>query len=147
MSTEGKLHKAMMVLRILFAWFFIYAGLTKIFNPHYSAVSFLLGSKVFTPLYHWFASSTMIGFINFTSEWLILALGVFILFGFLPKWTAWVGFVLMFLFYFPKLNPFPFVQNGFLVNDDIFYAVVFLVLLYSGTYQRWNWKHLIGKKA
>ncbi len=110
-------------------WLFFYTGIMKILNPNWSAAGFLNGAKNFPDLYSWFAQPNVINQINFINEWALLLLGVSLILGVFVRWSAIPGVILMLLYYFAG-NVFPFVPNGFIVDDHIIYISV-LVLFFA----------------
>jgi thiosulfate dehydrogenase [quinone] large subunit len=114
------------VARIALGWIFFYAGLVKILDANWSAAGFLNNAKTFPELYAWFAGPNVIGVVNFINEWALLLLGASLILGLLVRWSAVPGAFLMLLYYFAG-NAFPFVSNGFIVDQHIIYIAMLIL--------------------
>ena len=116
------------LLRLSLGWLFLYAGISKIFNPAWSAAGYLHGAKTFTGLYEWLAQPGILPVVNVLNEWGALLLGVSLLLGIFVRLSTVLGAVLMLLYYIPILE-FPYVgEHAFLVDEHIVYALALLVL-------------------
>ena len=106
----------------------LYAGLTKILNPDWSAEGYLKGAQTFKNLYDWFLQPGKLPLINLINEWGLTLLGISLILGIFVRLSSVLGAVLMFLYYFPVLS-FPYIQpHSFIVDEHIIYAVVLLFL-------------------
>lgn len=123
------------LLRVVFGWFFFYAGITKVVNPDWTAQGYLMGAKTFTGLYQWLASPGMIGFTNFVNEWGLTLIGISLILGIGVRLSSILGAIMMLLYYFP-VSTFPYVANGFIVDTHIIYATALILLatLRAGRY-------------
>lgn len=113
----------LVLLRIATGWLMFYAGITKVFNPEWSAAGYLRGAKTFTGLYQWLASPANIGWVNAINEWGLTLLGISLILGIGVRLSGVLGALLMLLYYFPVLE-FPRVGHGYLVDEHIVYALV-----------------------
>lgn len=112
------------VLRLALGWYFIYAGISKIVNPAWSAAGFLNNASSLKPLYAWFASPANIGWVNLLNEWGLLFIGVGLVLGLWTRYASIAGIVLMILYYFPSLN-FPMVgEHAFIIDDHIIFIII-----------------------
>lgn len=118
---------SLFLLRISMGWLMLYAGITKVLNPAWSAEGYLKGTKTFTGLYGWFASPGILPAINFVNEWGLTLLGVSLILGIGVRLSSILGAVLMLLYYFPVLT-FPYVAHSYLVDEHIIYGFALLVL-------------------
>ena len=119
----------MTLLRVVLGVLFLYAGISKVMNPEWTAAGFLGGAETFSGLYAWFGSEANIVWVNFLNQWGQIAIGLGLITGFLTNIAAGAGILMMALYYFPDLK-FPFVgEHGFLVDDHIIYAVALYVLI------------------
>lgn len=116
------------VLRITTGWLFFYAGITKILNPEWTAAGYLKGAKTFPSLYQWLASDGMIGIINFLNEWGLTLIGAALVLGVFVRLSGILGAAMMFLYYFPVLEPGLAIAHGWLVDEHIIYAAGLLTL-------------------
>lgn len=117
---------SLFALRIALGWVMLYAGLTKVTNPAWTAEGYLKGAKTFPELYAWFASPGILPFINFINEWGLTLLGVSLILGLFVRLSSLFGALLMLLYYLPALT-FPFIKTtAFIVDEHIIYALVLL---------------------
>lgn len=122
-------------LRIGTGWLFLYAGLTKVLNPAWSAEGFLRGAKTFAGFYAWFLEPGMLQAINLINEWGLVLLGASLILGFFLRPSGLLGIVLMLLYYFAS-SAVPSVPNGFIVDEHIILILIlaFLVAVDAGSY-------------
>lgn len=115
-------------LRITMGWLFLYAGITKIIDPAWSAAGYLNGAKTFTGFYHSLLSPDLLPTVNFLNEWGLTLIGAALLVGIFARVSAVSGAVLMLLYYFPVLQ-FPYIGTySYLVDEHIIYAAALVVL-------------------
>jgi thiosulfate dehydrogenase [quinone] large subunit len=115
-------------LRVATGWMMLYAGITKIINPAWSAEGYLKGAKTFTGFYQWLAGPGILPAVNFVNEWGLTLLGVSLILGIGVRLSSVLGAVLMLLYYFPVLDfPYP-NTHSYLVDEHIIYALVLLLL-------------------
>jgi len=117
------------LLRILLGWFMFFAGLEKVLNPTWTAKDFLLHAQTFPQLYTWFAQPYNIIWIDPVNAWGITLVGVAFLLGIFVRPAAWVGALLMIMYYFPQVA-FPVVPHGYIVEEHLIYATAFLLVAY-----------------
>lgn len=116
------------LLRIGTGWMFLYAGITKIIDPTWTAAGYLQNAKTFTGLFQWLASSANIGWVNFLNEWGLTLIGASLILGVFVRISSIFGAVLMLLYYFPILDfPYP-NPHAFVVDEHIIYALALLAL-------------------
>lgn len=140
-------HSALL-LRVALGWIFLYAGVSKLLNPEWSAQAFLKGAKTFSGLYGWFALDQNIGWVNFLNEWGLTLVGVALILGVFMRLASWGGIALMLLYYFPQLK-FPYIgANSFIIDQHIIFIFVLAFLLNTYGHHRLNLKRLLpfGKK-
>ncbi|MDO8183376.1 MAG: DoxX family protein [bacterium] len=140
----SKLQKnSLALLRIAMGALFLYAGVSKLLNPAWSAAGFLKVATTFPQIYAWFALPANIGWVNLLNEWGLVLLGVSLIVGLWVRWSALLGIVLMALYYFPILN-FPYVgDHSFIVDEHIIYIASLLVLIFfkAGYYYGLDGRH------
>jgi len=128
MEKNKNIELAVFLLRVGMGWILTYAALDKLFNPEWSAKGYMMGAKTFTGFYHWLASGSNIGWVNFLNEWGVLLLGLALLFGIFTRWASWGGILLMLLYYLPILK-FPYAgEHALLVDEHVIYALAFFLL-------------------
>ena len=116
------------ILRIVMGWMYLYAGITHILDPKFSAAKYISGATSFVDLYQWFLSPQVLPVIDFMVKWGLTLLGASLILGLFVRISSYLGMLLMFLFYLPILN-FPMVgNNSYLVNQHIIYIASLLVL-------------------
>lgn len=106
----------------------LYAGVTKILNPSWTAESYMKGAKTLPELFNWFSQAQNIGWVNLVNEWGLALLGVSLILGIGVRLSASLGVILMFLYYLPILE-FPIVgEHSYIVDEHIIYAAALLFL-------------------
>jgi len=93
-SNYSKLQMTALVgLRLLIGWHFLYEGVVKLLNPNWSSMGYLMGSQGFLKgLFHGIGTSpTMVGILDFVTIWAMIVIGVTLIFGFLLKPAAFLG--------------------------------------------------------
>ena len=112
------------ILRISMGWLMLYAGLTKVFNPSWSAAGYLNNAKTFPEFFRWFASPEILPITNLINEWGLTLLGVSLILGIGVRLSSTFGVLLMLLYYFPALE-FPYAgANSYIIDDHIIYALI-----------------------
>jgi len=128
--------KWLSLLRIAMGWLFLYAGVTKVINPEWSAAGYAMSAKTFSGLYGWLASPANIEWINFLSQWGLTLIGASLILGIGVRLSSTLGAVLMLFFYFPILE-FPMAgEHSYIVDDHVIYALVlaFFAVVKAGRY-------------
>ncbi|OGY63015.1 MAG: hypothetical protein A2745_00025 [Candidatus Harrisonbacteria bacterium RIFCSPHIGHO2_01_FULL_44_13] len=117
-------------------WLMLYAGITKVLDPNWSAAGYLQGAKTFAGFYQWLTQPNILPAINFINEWGLTLLGVSLILGIFVRLSSVFGTVLMMLYYFPVLT-FPYIsQHSFIVDEHVIYALVliFFAAIGAGRY-------------
>jgi thiosulfate dehydrogenase [quinone] large subunit len=128
----------LLLLRLALGWVFLYAGLTKVLNPEWTAAGYLKGAKTFTDLYQWFAADANIGWVSFLNQWGQVLIGTAMILGIGVRIASWGGALMMLLYYFPVLV-FPKIgANSYLVDEHIIYALVLLAFGADGSKEMWG---------
>ncbi len=91
----------LVVLRIVIGWHFLYEGVTKIFNPNWSSIGFLLDSKgLFAGMFQAMAANPdLVNGIDFLNVWGLTAIGLGLITGLLTQIATLAGMVLMAFYY------------------------------------------------
>src|SRR3989338_2944417 len=125
-SMEHMQKLSLFLLRVSFGWMFLYAGITKILNPEWSAAGYLKGAKTFAGFYQWLAGPQVIPVVNFINEWGLALLGVSLIFGVFVRLSGILGAALMLMYYFPILQfPYP-NAHSYIVDEHIIYAAAWV---------------------
>lgn len=103
---------ALVGLRLLIGWHFLYEGIVKLLNPNWSSVGYLMGSQGwFEGLFRGIGgSATMVGIADFVTIWGMIFLGLALTFGFLLKPASIIGMILLGMFYL-AYPPFPGIES------------------------------------
>ncbi|MBU6141606.1 DoxX family membrane protein [Patescibacteria group bacterium] len=124
-------------LRVSLGAMFLYAGMTKLLDPTWSAAGYLLGAKSFTGFYQWLAQPGILPVVNFLNAWGLTLLGLALILGIGVRLASDLGAILMLLYYGALSFPFP-SATAFIIDDHIIYAIVLLYLAAVGAGQVWG---------
>jgi thiosulfate dehydrogenase [quinone] large subunit len=120
----------------------LYAGVTKIINPNWTAYGYLNGAKTFTGFYQWLTSPQLLPFVNLVNEWSLTLLGVSLILGLGVRLSSLLGAILMLLYYFPILDfPYP-NPHSYIVDEHIVYALVLLLFTTLSAGRVWGLDNL-----
>jgi thiosulfate dehydrogenase (quinone) large subunit len=88
-------------LRVLFGWYFLYEGITKIANPDWTSMGYLLDSKgTFASMFHSMASDPgLVAVVDWLNMWGLTLTGLGILLGLLTQLSTFLGMLLLVLYY------------------------------------------------
>jgi thiosulfate dehydrogenase [quinone] large subunit len=92
---------ALVIVRVLIGWHFLYEGLVKVINPNWSAASFLNAAQgPFANLFKSMASnSSVLDVINFCNQWGLVLIGLSLILGLLSRWACIGGMALLSMYY------------------------------------------------
>ncbi len=92
---------ALVIVRVLIGWHLLYEGLVKVFNPNWSAASFLNTAQgPFAELFKGMASNTtVLEVINFCNQWGLVLVGISLILGLLSRWACIGGMALLSMYY------------------------------------------------
>lgn len=134
----------LVILRVAIGWHFLYEGITKILNPNWSAVGYLLDAKgFFSFFYHGLAANPqLLSVCNFMNEWGLTLIGLGLIMGTFTKIATYSGMLLLVFYY---LSHPPFVgltyamptEGSYLFVDKVFIefcAMGVLALFPTGKY-------------
>lgn len=125
------------LLRVSLGWLFLYAGVTKIMNPEWSAAKYLNDATTFPQFYATLASPEYLEMVNLLNEWGLTLLGAALILGLFVRYTAPLAALMMILYYFPVLD-FPKVAHGYIVDDHLIYALALLTLMATDAGKYWG---------
>ncbi len=145
---------ALVTLRLLIGWHFLYEGLAKLVSPYWTSAGYLADSKWF--LHGTFlkiaASPTAVTAVDLINEWGLTLIGLGLLFGLLTRWAAWAGVVALALYYVAA-PPFagwtyavPSEGSYLVVNKILIELVALLVLLAFGAGKEWSLDGLFARR-
>jgi thiosulfate dehydrogenase [quinone] large subunit len=132
---------AVVVLRVLMGWHFLYEGLSKLTTPGWSASGYLTQSRgPFAGLFRWMAADpNVLANVNLLNKWGLTAIGLGLILGCFTRTAAAAGLVVILLFYL--CNP-PFVgyyysipaEGSYLVvNKNLVEAAALVVVMVTGS--------------
>ncbi len=156
----GQLHYSnrqialLVVLRILIGWHFLYEGLSKLLNPDWSSVAFLLDSKGFLSSFFYSLASNpeILRIVDFLNVWGLILIGLGLILGLFSRISIIAGIALLGTYY---LSHPPFVGYTFSVpsegsylwiNKNLIEMAALAVLLVFPTWQRIGIDRLIFKR-
>lgn len=113
---------ALVLLRVLIGWHFLYEGLVKVYLPGWSAKSYLLGAVgPFKPFFESLAlNETLLEAVNLMNVWGLLLIGLSLIIGLMNRWTCLGGMVLLMMYYlcyppFTGLDPPGLAEGNYLI--------------------------------
>ncbi len=114
---------ALVILRVLIGWHFLYEGVAKLMKGNWSAAGYLSQSRGFmAPVYQWIADTpSVLAVVNQMNIWGLIAIGLGLMLGCLTRWAAYAGILLIMLYYFA--NP-PFVGYYYSIPMEGNYLIV-----------------------
>jgi thiosulfate dehydrogenase (quinone) large subunit len=91
----------LVTLRVLIGWYFLYEGLTKLVNPDWSCVGYLLDSQgPFAGMFTAMAGNmTVVTVVNWLNIWGLTLIGLGLLLGLLTQLSLVFGIVLLIMYY------------------------------------------------
>jgi thiosulfate dehydrogenase [quinone] large subunit len=91
----------LVTLRVLFGWYFLYEGITKIANPDWTSMGYLLDSKgAFAGMFHSMASNIgLVAVVDWMNMWGLTLIGLGLLLGLLTQLSMFLGILLLVLYY------------------------------------------------
>ncbi|HEC42574.1 MAG TPA: DoxX family protein [Bacteroides sp.] len=92
---------ALVIVRVLIGWHFLYEGLVKVVNPNWSAASFLKAAQgPFADMFKSMASNdATLDLINFGNQWGLVLVGLSLIIGLLNRWACLGGMLLLLMYY------------------------------------------------
>jgi thiosulfate dehydrogenase [quinone] large subunit len=91
----------LVILRLVIGWHFLYEGISKLLNPNWSSIGFLLDSK--GPLGGMFQAMAgnpdLVNLIDFSNAWGLTAIGLGLITGLLSQIASLAGMVLLAFYY------------------------------------------------
>ena len=123
---------AILFFRIAMGWTFLYAGLSQVLNPNFSAAGFLSHTKTFHALFIWLSQPNIVPIISFLVEWGHVLIGLSLVAGCLVRFSIPWAIFLFVAYYLAHLD-FPYVENhsNFIVDFHLVYAGILYYLVKS----------------
>jgi len=144
-TTNGNLTRvqtaAIVVMRVIIGWHFLYEGLAKLMKPGWSAAGFLLQSRgPFADLFHCMAADPeRLAVINQMNMWGLTAIGLGLVLGCFTRLASAAGILIILLFYlcnppFPGyFYSIPMEGSYVVVNKNLVELAALVVVLVTGS--------------
>ncbi len=124
---------ALVTLRILIGWHFLYEGLTKLVDPYWSSALYLLDSQ-WSFFLSIVANPLLLSLVDFLNIWGLILIGACLIAGLLTRTMTIAGIFLLFLYYISNppfiglVSPIPAEGNYLIVNKTLIELVALFVL-------------------
>jgi len=144
---------SLVALRLLLGWHFLYEGVTKLFNPYWTAKSFLLTSEgILQPVFVWLAGEPMIGAVNVLNIALLIGAGMALMLGVLTRVAAVAGIALLLMYYLahPPLHGMsagPGTGSFWIVNYNLIEIAALLLVYHFPTSRYFGLDALLGRTS
>jgi thiosulfate dehydrogenase [quinone] large subunit len=153
-SRTGFQTAALVTLRILVGWHFLYEGLAKLVNPYWTSAEYMnQAGWLFNGLFHSLAASpNAVMVVDFLNMWGLTLIGAGLLVGLLTRTATVSGLVLLVLYYivappFPGLQyAMPMEGSYLIVNKVLLEAAAMLVLVAFPTGHLYGLDALISRR-
>jgi thiosulfate dehydrogenase [quinone] large subunit len=127
---------ALILLRIVIGWHFLYEGGVKVLNPHWTSKAYLLDSGGFLKgVFGQLAGNpTLLAISDYANAWGLTLIGLSLLLGLFVRYASLGGLVLLFLYYlshpaFPGIEYlFPTDGSYFIINKTLVELVAMFVV-------------------
>jgi thiosulfate dehydrogenase [quinone] large subunit len=92
---------ALVALRMLIGWHFLYEGLVKLFSPYWTAANYLAESRgLLSGIFHsWSSSPGVMGVVDIINIWGLIIVGLLLVLGFVTREATIAGILLLALYY------------------------------------------------
>ncbi len=92
---------SLVFLRVAIGWNFFYEGLSKLADPDWSAMGYLMDSKwIFSGLYHAMAANqSVLSVVDFLNIWGLILIGLGLILGLFTRIAAVTGIILLAFYY------------------------------------------------
>lgn len=113
----------LVVLRVLIGWHFLYEGLSKLVNPDWSSVAFLLDSRGFLSSFFYSLASDpdILQLVDFLNIWALILIGLGLMLGLFTRISIIGGIALLAMYY---LSHPPFIGYTYSVPSEGSYLIV-----------------------
>ena len=127
---------AIVVLRLLIGWYFLYEGIMKLLNPNWSAFGYLITAKgLFSDFFIGLAENPVkVSVVNHLNIWGLIAVGSGLILGAFSKIACVAGALLLLLYYLahPPLVDMEYLsgisENTLWVDKNLIFIAVLIVL-------------------
>lgn len=142
---------ALVILRMLIGWHFLYEGVIKFYSLSWTAKGYLLSATYMESFFHWLASDSMISTIDTLNIAALLLVGVGLILGFKTQAASLIGIGLLLMYYFAH-PPFPGYEQGiaegsyWIINKNLIEAAALVVIFLFPTSISFGLERLFTKK-
>lgn len=91
----------LVILRVVIGWHIFYEGLTKILNPNWSSLGYLMDSKgIFAGMFYALAANPhVMKVVDVMNAWGLIIIGLMLMIGLFEKFASICGMILIGLYY------------------------------------------------
>jgi thiosulfate dehydrogenase (quinone) large subunit len=154
LSRTGFQTAALVTLRILIGWHFLYEGLAKLVNPYWTSAEYMDQARwLFRGVFQSLAASpTAVTVVDFLNAWGLTLIGAGLLVGLLTRTATACGLLLLVLYYVVAppfvglLYAMPAEGSYLVVNKVLVEAAALLVLLAFPTGHLYGLDALVSRK-
>jgi thiosulfate dehydrogenase [quinone] large subunit len=144
---------ALVTLRVIIGWHFLYEGVAKLLKPNWSAAGYLLQSRgAFSGFFRWIAGNAdVLSTVNQLNMWGLTLIGLGLILGCLTRIASVSGMLLILLFYL--CNP-PFVGyfysipmegNYMIVNKNLVELAALFVILVTNSGRTFGFDQILHR--
>ncbi|MFC1489674.1 DoxX subfamily [Candidatus Latescibacterota bacterium] len=114
---------ALVVLRVLIGWHFLYEGCVKALNENWTSAGFLSESKwIFSPIFNFIVTHpAILRFVDLANTWGLIFIGLGLIVGCFARLASFSGAALLLLYY--VANP-PFIGYNYTAPSEGSYLIV-----------------------
>jgi thiosulfate dehydrogenase [quinone] large subunit len=122
---------ALLLMRVLVGWHFLYEGLVKLINPDWTSIGYLLDSKwIFAGFFHSLAANPgVLNVVDFMNIWGLILVGAGLILGLFTRISTAGGMVLLAFYY---LSHPPFLNLEYVLPSEGNYLIVNKTLIELG---------------
>ncbi len=97
LSYSNKQLSVLVILRVVVGWHIFYEGLSKLLNPNWTSLAYLMDSKgIFAGFFYELASNpSVLKAVDILNAWGLLIIGLFLMIGLFEKVTSIAGMILI----------------------------------------------------
>lgn len=142
---------ALVVLRVVIGWHFLYEGVAKLLKPGWSATGFLLQSRgPFAGVFRWMAERPdVMAWVNPLNKWGLACIGLGLILGCFTRLSAAAGMILIGVYYLcnPLLVGYfysiPVEGNYLIINKNLVEMAALFVVLVTNSGQHMGLDRII----
>ncbi|MFC1650068.1 DoxX subfamily [Candidatus Latescibacterota bacterium] len=114
---------ALVILRVLIGWHFLYEGVVKALNENWTSAGFLSESKwIFSPVFNFIVTHpAILRFVDLANTWGLIFIGLGLILGCFAQLASFSGAVLLLMYY--VANP-PFIGFKYTAPSEGSYIIV-----------------------